>query len=36
MGVVVAEEKTIDGCKIDEARLDKVRSNAYDLCLEAI
>jgi len=36
MGVVVSEEKTIDGCKIDEARLDKVRANAYDFCLEAI
>ena len=36
MGVVVAEEKTIEGCKIDEARLEKVRANAYGFCLEAI
>ena len=36
MGVVVAEEKTVEGCKIDEARLEKVRANAYGFCLEAI
>lgn len=36
MGVVLAEEKTIEGCKIDDARLEKVRANAYGFCLEAI
>jgi len=32
MGVVLSNEKTSDGYKIDEARLVKIRTVAYEIC----
>jgi len=36
IGVAFSNEKTSEGCKIDEARLVKIRNNAIEICNQVL